>query len=295
MRHHLFWLIPFLFLFQTESTDAQINRYEQSRNFLGVQGGHTTGLFSQLFFNDYLAADISAGYIFELEAVGSSLSILGHLPVGALRKNRLYLGGGYFGSISANLSSVSGKLGYRYQLANSPFFLYAEWTPWFDRGWLFKPISAQLRLSYAFKEKEYRNQIDGPLNGYYDWAIGVKAGTNLGVSARVFTSPRTAFNITAQYETLQEAYNMSLYFSYNQPLGTFGLFAIAGVGGGVSVVPANSAQNPSTTASHIGLLVGLEYNFFALPVHIGFQVEPNVSEYFGVRPYQAAGVVRYIF
>lgn len=294
MTRKLLFLIPFLFLFLSKS-DAQINRYEKSRNFLGAQGGHINGLFSQFFVNDYLGVDISAGYVIELDAIGSSLSIFGGLPIGAFRKNLLYLGAGYISSQSADFLSVSAKFGYRYQLGNGPFFLHAEWAPWFKREWVFQPISAQLRLSYAFSSGEQRNNNDAPLNDYYNWAIGAKVGTNMGLSARVFTSPRTAFNIALQYETIQEAYNMSLYFSYNQPLGRFGLFAIAGVGGGISVVPSGIGQSSSTTASHIGLLVGLEYNFFALPFHLGFQVEPSVSEAFGVRPYQAAGLVRYTF
>lgn len=279
-----------------ESLQAQQNEYENSRNYLGLQAGHLNGPSTRFFFHPNVCIDLAAGYLVRAQAIGGNFSLLGSIPTGQFKKGAIFFGGGYIGSREVELVSFAAKLGYRRQLGDSPFFLHAEWSPWFYLDQEFDPLGGALALSYAFKRKERRRKKGEPLNGFYNWALGAKIGTNMGISSRIFTSPRTAFHLDAQYEIINEVYDLSFHFTYNQPLGSFGLFAYAGVGGGFSPYQVDDgAADPFwEIGSHIGAIVGLEYNIFGLPFHIGAQLEPGWSDQFGFTP-RGAALARYTF
>lgn len=280
----------------TTSVQAQQNNYDDSRNFLGVQAGHLSGPFTRFFFHPNFCLDIAAGYLARAEAIGGNFSLLANIPVGLFRKNAIYFGGGYIGSRDINLVSVAGKIGYRAQLGYSPFFLHAEWSPWFYEDWEFDPLGGGIGIAYAFKRrKDRRRNTDDPMNGYYTWALGIKVGTHLGLTSRIFTSPRTAIHFDLQYEVLNDIYDFTFRFTYNQPIGGLGLFAYAGVGGGFSPYRSRVPEEGWLVASHLGGVVGLEYNIFAIPIHLGIQLEPSWSDEFGFTPYQGAALIRYTF
>lgn len=298
---NLNFLFVSLFLFVCLNQGmAQQNLYQDSRSNIGLTAGTLSGFDGRLYLSERWMATLRAGYFAERQSLGGSIMLGCSWPTGAFKKNRLHAGLGYISNTTDTLDFVRpiGQLGYRFQFGQSPLFLYAEWTPWLDEDYAFRPLAGQATLALSFKRAESRSRKRGePLNGIYNTAIGVKVGTAVGISSRIFTAPRGALQLELDYDLVNETFDFTITYGYNQTLGNFGLLTYANIGGGYQlIVKEDSNGNPQADlAGFVATIFGLEYNIFALPLQLGVQWEPRYSIEQGLRVELGSMALRYTF